>query len=188
MARHDDARGARRGARARAARSSARAATSPTSRCANVPRASCGRAVTPAPRPDWRSGADCPSRASPPGSCARSRRTAAPASPATWRPRCGRRSMRRPVIRAESRRRRARRLPVVVPIPTSRAAFRRRGYRVVELVARRAGLRCARLLFTARAHRRSAGPRPGRAARNVAGIAASRGMPRASVSSWSTTS
>ena len=42
-------------------------------------------------------------------------------------------------------------LPVVVPIPTSRAAFRRRGYRVVELVARRAGLRCARVLFTVRA-------------------------------------
>jgi predicted amidophosphoribosyltransferase len=39
---------------------------------------------------------------------------------------------------------------VIVPIPTSRAAFRRRGYRVVEVVARRAGLRCARLLTTAR--------------------------------------
>ncbi|WP_091705176.1 ComF family protein [Microbacterium sp. cf046] len=39
---------------------------------------------------------------------------------------------------------------VVVPVPTSRAAFRRRGYRVVELVARRAGLRTARLLLTAR--------------------------------------
>lgn len=40
---------------------------------------------------------------------------------------------------------------VIVPIPTSRAAFRRRGYRVVELVARRAGLPTARLLTTARA-------------------------------------
>lgn len=40
---------------------------------------------------------------------------------------------------------------VLVPIPTSRAAFRRRGYRVVELVARRADLRTARLLTTARA-------------------------------------
>jgi len=39
---------------------------------------------------------------------------------------------------------------VVVPIPTSRAAFRRRGYRVVELVARGSGLRCERLLTTAR--------------------------------------
>lgn len=35
---------------------------------------------------------------------------------------------------------------VVVPVPTSPAAFRRRGYRVVELVARRAGLLPARLL------------------------------------------
>jgi predicted amidophosphoribosyltransferase len=33
-----------------------------------------------------------------------------------------------------------------VPIPTSGAAFRRRGYRVVELVAARAGLRVVRLL------------------------------------------
>jgi len=40
---------------------------------------------------------------------------------------------------------------VFVPIPTSRAAFRRRGYRVVELVARHAGLRSVRLLRTARA-------------------------------------
>lgn len=40
---------------------------------------------------------------------------------------------------------------VLVPIPTSRAAYRRRGYRVVELVARRAGLRTARLLVIARA-------------------------------------
>lgn len=35
---------------------------------------------------------------------------------------------------------------VVVPVPTSRAAFRRRGYRVVELVARRAGLSPRRVL------------------------------------------
>ncbi|TQJ32695.1 ComF family protein [Microbacterium sp. SLBN-146] len=33
----------------------------------------------------------------------------------------------------------------LAPIPTSRASFRRRGYRVVELVARRAGLPTARL-------------------------------------------
>lgn len=39
---------------------------------------------------------------------------------------------------------------VLVPIPTSRAAFRRRGYRVVELVARRGGLRTERLLSIAR--------------------------------------
>jgi ComF family protein len=35
---------------------------------------------------------------------------------------------------------------IVVPVPTSRAAFRRRGFRVVELVAGRAGIRCRRLL------------------------------------------
>ena len=40
---------------------------------------------------------------------------------------------------------------VLVPIPTSRAAYRRRGYRVVELVARRARLPVARLLVTFRA-------------------------------------
>jgi predicted amidophosphoribosyltransferase len=39
---------------------------------------------------------------------------------------------------------------VLVPIPTSRSAFRRRGYRVVELVARRAGLRTERLLTVGR--------------------------------------
>jgi predicted amidophosphoribosyltransferase len=40
---------------------------------------------------------------------------------------------------------------VLVAVPTSGAAYRRRGYRVVELVARRAGLRTARLLRTSRA-------------------------------------
>ncbi|KRA22519.1 hypothetical protein ASD65_17400 [Microbacterium sp. Root61] len=39
---------------------------------------------------------------------------------------------------------------VLVPIPTSRAAFRRRGYRVVDTVARRADLPGARLLLPAR--------------------------------------
>ena len=39
---------------------------------------------------------------------------------------------------------------VFVPIPTSRAAFRRRGFRVVELVARRAGLPCRALLVPSR--------------------------------------
>lgn len=38
---------------------------------------------------------------------------------------------------------------VVVPVPTSRAAMRRRGYRVVDLIARRAGLRTERLLLPA---------------------------------------
>lgn len=35
---------------------------------------------------------------------------------------------------------------IVVPVPTSRAAMRRRGYRVAELLARRAGLRPVRAL------------------------------------------
>ncbi|MBU4465561.1 MAG: ComF family protein [Actinobacteria bacterium] len=38
----------------------------------------------------------------------------------------------------------------IVPIPTSRAAMRRRGYRVVELIARRAGIRTTPLLAIAR--------------------------------------
>lgn len=39
---------------------------------------------------------------------------------------------------------------LIVPIPTSRAAFRRRGYRVVELVAARAGVTTTPLLVTTR--------------------------------------
>ena len=39
---------------------------------------------------------------------------------------------------------------VVVPVPTSREAMRRRGYRVPELLARRAGVRGARLLAASR--------------------------------------
>lgn len=39
---------------------------------------------------------------------------------------------------------------VFVPLPTSRAAYRRRGYRVPDLIARRAGLRVERLLRQAR--------------------------------------
>ncbi|MBN7793004.1 ComF family protein [Microbacterium esteraromaticum] len=38
----------------------------------------------------------------------------------------------------------------VVPVPTSRAAYRRRGYRVPELLVRRAGLRAHRMLASAR--------------------------------------
>lgn len=41
-------------------------------------------------------------------------------------------------------------IDAVVPVPTSRAAFRRRGYRVVEVIARRAGLPSRRLLHPAR--------------------------------------
>ncbi len=39
---------------------------------------------------------------------------------------------------------------IVVPLPTTRAAYRRRGYRVVDLIARRAGLPCVRALAVAR--------------------------------------
>ncbi|MCD1268962.1 ComF family protein [Microbacterium sp. MEC084] len=42
---------------------------------------------------------------------------------------------------------------LAVPVPTSAAAMRRRGYRVPELLARRAGVRTARLLRVARATR-----------------------------------
>jgi len=64
---------------------------------------------------------------------------------------------------------------VVVPIPTSRAAYRRRGYRVVELVARHGGLRPARLLAIARATADQRGlDRAGRR-RNVARSLVARG-------------
>ena len=66
----------------------------------------------------------------------------------------------------------------LVPIPTSRASFRRRGFHAAELVARRAGLPVARLL---RASRESADQRgldiAGRR-RNVAGsLVVCRGTP-----------
>jgi predicted amidophosphoribosyltransferase len=58
---------------------------------------------------------------------------------------------------------------VIVPVPTSRAAMRRRGYRVAELLARRAGLEPRRLLRAARpvADQRALGRRAREA--NVAG-------------------
>lgn len=64
---------------------------------------------------------------------------------------------------------------VIVPVPTSRAAMRRRGYRVVDLVGRRADLRVERLLVQTRA---AADQRVlGRAERrsNVAGTMRARG-------------
>jgi predicted amidophosphoribosyltransferase len=65
--------------------------------------------------------------------------------------------------------------PAVVPVPTSRAAYRRRGYRVVELVARRAGLRTERLLAPSRVTADQRGlDREGRR-RNVAGSLRGRG-------------
>lgn len=63
---------------------------------------------------------------------------------------------------------------VFVPVPTSRAAYRRRGYRVVELIARRAGLPTRRMLRAIRvtADQRELGIRARRA--NVAGAMAAR--------------
>ena len=58
---------------------------------------------------------------------------------------------------------------VIVPIPTSRAAFRRRGYRVVELVAARAGLRVERLLLHTRSTADQRGLDHARRRENVAG-------------------
>jgi len=58
---------------------------------------------------------------------------------------------------------------VVVPVPTSRAAMRRRGYRVAELLAARAGLRPRRLLLPARAAADQRGLQREARADNVAG-------------------
>lgn len=76
----------------------------------------------------------------------------------------------------------------VVPVPTSRAAYRRRGYRVPELLIRRAGVRPLRALSASRARPTSAGSTSQRV----------RAMPRGAcerafpgwepVSSWSTMS
>ena len=57
----------------------------------------------------------------------------------------------------------------LVPIPTGRAAFRRRGYRVPELLIRRAGLRPRRLLLPARAVGDQRGLGARERARNVRG-------------------
>lgn len=58
---------------------------------------------------------------------------------------------------------------LLVPIPTSRAAFRRRGYRVVDLVAARAGLRVAPLLVQTRRTADQRGLDQERRRENVAG-------------------
>ena len=57
---------------------------------------------------------------------------------------------------------------VIVALPTSRAAYRRRGYHVVELIAARAGLKCARLLVPVRAAADQRGLGRAERARNVA--------------------
>ncbi|MGB4778131.1 ComF family protein [Microbacterium sp.] len=66
---------------------------------------------------------------------------------------------------------------VVVPVPSSRAAFRRRGHHVAELIARRGGLEVARLLRVdaATADQRLLGR--GERAANVAGSMRARGAP-----------
>lgn len=66
-----------------------------------------------------------------------------------------------------------------VPVPTSRRAMRRRGYRVPELLLRRAGVPCARLLAPARpiADQRALGREERR--RNVAGSMRARRAARA---------
>ena len=70
---------------------------------------------------------------------------------------------------------------VVVPVPSSRAAFRRRGHHVAELLARRAGLPAARML---RVHAPTADQRLlGRTERaaNVSGSMRARGAAGAAV-------
>jgi ComF family protein len=64
---------------------------------------------------------------------------------------------------------------VIVPVPTSRAAYRRRGYRVIELVARRAGLPCARLLTPSRTTSDQRGLSRDERRRNVAHALRARG-------------
>ncbi|KAA9130107.1 ComF family protein [Microbacterium caowuchunii] len=58
---------------------------------------------------------------------------------------------------------------VFVPLPTSRAAYRRRGYRVVETLVRRSSLPAARLLRVARPTADQRGLGRADRARNVAG-------------------
>lgn len=64
---------------------------------------------------------------------------------------------------------RAPRDALIVPVPTSRAAYRRRGYRVPELLIRRSGHRGARVLRPTRRTRDQRGLDRADRARNVAG-------------------
>ncbi|GAA3768093.1 phosphoribosyltransferase family protein [Microbacterium kribbense] len=67
---------------------------------------------------------------------------------------------------------------LVVPVPTSRAAMRRRGYRVTELLARRAGVHTIRALTSVRATADQRGLSALARAGNVAGsMRAARGAP-----------
>ncbi|SRR5690606_36713662 len=58
--------------------------------------------------------------------------------------------------------------PLLVPIPTGRAAFRRRGYRVPEILTRGAGLPASRLLLPARSTADQRGLDIAERSRNVA--------------------
>ncbi|MDT0156791.1 phosphoribosyltransferase family protein [Microbacterium sp. ARD32] len=66
---------------------------------------------------------------------------------------------------------------LVVPVPTSRAAFRRRGYRVPELLIRRAGYPAERMLRPSRRTRDQRGLDREERARNVAGSLRAVGAP-----------
>lgn len=65
---------------------------------------------------------------------------------------------------------------LLVPVPTSRAAYRRRGYRVAELVAARAGLRVSRLVTQTRRTADQRGLDRDARRRNVAGSMVARGV------------
>lgn len=69
----------------------------------------------------------------------------------------------------------------LVPVPTSRASFRRRGFHVAELVARRAGLPVARALRTTRVSADQRGLDADARRRNVARSLRARGVPAGAV-------
>jgi ComF family protein len=66
----------------------------------------------------------------------------------------------------------------LVPVPTSRASYRRRGFRVPELLAARAGMATARLLAASRATSDQRGLDHGARRRNMAGAMRVRGESR----------
>lgn len=70
---------------------------------------------------------------------------------------------------------------LVVPLPTSRAAFRRRGFRVPDLIARRAGLRVHRALLPTRRTGDQRGLDRDARRRNVAASLVARGVAGCSV-------
>lgn len=70
---------------------------------------------------------------------------------------------------------------LIVPVPTSRAAFRRRGFRVVDLIALRAGLPVVRALRVARRTADQRGLDVYARRRNVAGSLVARGVAGARV-------